>query len=124
MLVDSAVEVVPLCPDGHIGFVDAPGGTDRSGEPLPAFFNLRDVATHPSENRRVRNDDPSLRHHFHQISVREPVGDIPADTECDDVGVEMASAVDGISGDRLRHSVSVVGWVGWTAPSIRRHQNC
>jgi hypothetical protein len=37
--------------------------------------------------------DPALGHHLDQAAVREPVGDVPANAELDDLGVEAALAV-------------------------------
>ena len=44
-------------------------------------------------NRCVRNDDAPLRHHRHEVSVAQPVGDIPAHALFDDLGIEAAAAV-------------------------------
>jgi len=47
--------------------------------------------------------DPALRRHFDQISKGEPVGDVPADAELDDIGVEMTVTVDRVTDDRFSH---------------------
>jgi hypothetical protein len=104
VLVDGAIQVVPLRLDRNVGFVDSPRGTDRLGKSVPPLLKLRHVARHPSKDRRMGDLDAALSHHLHQIPIREPVGDVPTHTQLDDIRVERAFAVHGITGDRLRHS--------------------
>jgi hypothetical protein len=81
----------------------SPGGIDGSGESVPALLKLRHVANHPAMNRRVRHANTSFGHHRHEISVAQPVGDLPADAQLDDLGIEAAASVNGISHNRLGH---------------------
>jgi hypothetical protein len=48
--------------------------------------------------------DATLCHHLHQVSVRQPIGDVPAHAQLDDVGIEYTFAVHRVTRDRLRHS--------------------
>ena len=48
--------------------------------------------------------DAPLGHHLDQIPVRKPIGNVPANAQLNDVGVESAFAVDWVSGNRLRNS--------------------
>ena len=50
------------------------------------------------ETRRFR-----AQHHRHEISIAQPVGDVPADAQLDDFGIEATSAVDGITDYRPGH---------------------
>ena len=51
LLVDGAVELVPLRFDRDIRFVHSPRGADGFGEPAPALLELRHVAGYPTKNR-------------------------------------------------------------------------
>jgi hypothetical protein len=48
-----------------------------------------------------------LRYLLVQVPIGQPISDIPAHAQLNDVGVERAPAVDRVTGDRLRHSVSL-----------------
>jgi hypothetical protein len=48
--------------------------------------------------------DATLCHHLDQVSVRQPIGDVPTHTQLDDVRVERAFTVHRVMRDRLRHS--------------------
>ena len=54
-------------------------------------------------NRRVRYDNAALGHHRHQISVAQSVGDLPADAQLDELGIEPATSVNEISDNWLGH---------------------
>ena len=53
LLVDGAVEVVPLRFDRDIRFVHSPRGADGVGEPAPALLELRHVAGYPTGSRAI-----------------------------------------------------------------------
>src|SRR5450755_2877888 len=59
---------------------------------------------HPSQDRRMGDLDATLCHHLDQVSVRQPIGDVPAHAQLDDVGIEYTFAVHWVTRDRLRHS--------------------
>src|SRR5260370_40756549 len=103
MFVDSAVEKIPLAPDLYIGLIHAPGGIHGPCEAVPSLLELRHIANHPTVNRRVRHTNAALGHHRHEISIAQPVGDVPADAQLDDLGIEAATSVNGISDNRLGH---------------------
>jgi hypothetical protein len=54
-------------------------------------------------NRRVRHDNAALGHHRHEIPIAQSVGDVPADAQFDDLGIEAAASVNGISDNWLGH---------------------
>src|ERR1039457_3938894 len=56
------------------------------------------------EDRRMRDFDAALGHHLHKISIRQPIGDVPAHAQFDDVGIEYTFAVHRVTRDRLRRS--------------------
>src|ERR1700730_6517429 len=49
---------------------------------------LRHVSEDPTKNCRVRHLNPALGHDLDEVSVGEPVADVPADAEFDDLSVE------------------------------------
>ena len=104
VLVDSPIEKVPPSPDLYIGLIHAPGSVHGPREAVPSLLELRHIANHPTINRRMRHDDAALGHHCHEISIAQPVGDVPADTQLDDFRIEAAPAVQGVSGNRPGHS--------------------
>src|ERR1022692_4145470 len=104
MLVDGAIQVMPLGFDRNVSFVDAPRGAHGLGESVPPPLKLRHVARHPSKDRRMGDLDAALGHHLDQIPIRQAIRDVPTYAQLDNVRVEGASAVDWITGDRLRHS--------------------
>jgi len=55
------------------------------------------------EDRGVRYDDAALGHHRHEISVAQPVADVPPDAQLDDFGIEAATSANGIPDDGLGH---------------------
>src|ERR1022692_2996763 len=104
MLVDGAIQVMPLGFDRNVSFVDAPRGAHGLGESVPPLLKLRHVARHPSKDRRMGDLDAALGHHLDQIPIRQAIRDVPTYAQLDNVRAEGASAVDCITGDRLRHS--------------------
>src|ERR1017187_9224113 len=93
LLVYSSIQVVPFAANGDVRLVYPPRRTDAARVPIPALLELGDIPNDPSQNRRVRDLDTTLRHHRHEISVAQPVGDIPADAKLNDVGVEGTAPV-------------------------------
>jgi hypothetical protein len=57
----------------------------------------------------MRDFDAALGHHLHKISIRQPIGDVPAHAQLDDVGVEGPLAVNRVTGYLLRHSAPLQG---------------
>ena len=104
LLVDGAVELVPLRFDRDIRFVHSPRGADGFGEPAPALLELRHVAGYPTKNRRMGHTNTALRHYLDQVPVRKPIRDVAANAMLNNVGVKGTLAVDRVTGDRLCHS--------------------
>jgi hypothetical protein len=97
VLVDGPVEKIPLSANFDIRFIYAPGSIHGSCEAVPSLFELRYISNHPTMNRRVLHGNSPLGHHRHEISIAQPVGDVPADAQLDDFGIEAATSVNGIS---------------------------
>jgi hypothetical protein len=57
----------------------------------------------------VSYHDPALRHHSNEVAIAQPLGDVPANAQLNDLSVEHLSAVDGITGDRFGHSEPLFG---------------
>jgi hypothetical protein len=51
MLVNRAIQVVPLRFDLEVRFINPPRRTDCLGESIPAFLKLRYIARYPSKDR-------------------------------------------------------------------------
>jgi hypothetical protein len=77
MLVDSPIEIIPLALDLDVGFIDAPRIIHGSGEAVPALLKFRHIANNPAMNCGVRHANLAFSHHRHQISIAQPVGDVP-----------------------------------------------
>lgn len=60
VLVDGAVQVMPLALDRDVGLVDSAGGANRFGETSPPLHELRYVAGYPSKDCRVGDLDAAL----------------------------------------------------------------
>jgi hypothetical protein len=88
VLIHGPIEKVPLSPDLYVGLTNAPGIIDGSGEAVPSLLELRHIANHPTMSRRMRPNNAALGHHRHEIPIAQPVGDVPADAQLDDFGIE------------------------------------
>jgi Domain of unknown function (DUF3387) len=104
LLVNRSIEIVPLGFDRNVRLIDPPRRTHASRESAPSLLILRNVPSHPSQNRRMRDFDAALRHNLDEIPIRQPIGDVPTHAQLDDVSVERSLAVDRVSVNRLRHS--------------------
>ena len=51
----------------------------------------------PAQDRRVLYNDAALGHHGHQVPIAQPIGDVPANTEFDDLSLEPAPTVDRVT---------------------------
>jgi hypothetical protein len=61
--------------------------------------------------------EPALSHHCDEISVAQPVGDVPANTQFNNLALEPPAAVDRVAGSRwvMRHSSKWVEFYAGTA---------
>ena len=106
MLADRPIKIAPLALDRNVGLIDSPQGPNRFGEPTAALLNLRNMANNPAKHRRMGRLNAALSHHFRQVSIREPIGDVPAHTQLDDIAIKRALSVHRVTGNRLRQSAS------------------
>src|ERR1022692_4893119 len=83
VLVDGAVQVMPLALDRDVGLVDSPGG--------------------PNRDCRAGDLDAALGHHLHEVAIGKPIRDVPPYAELDNVGIEGALVVHRVTSDRLLH---------------------
>src|ERR1039457_3971765 len=123
MLVDRAVKVVPLRSDRDVRFIDSPRRANGSRESVPALLELRNVTSDPPKDRQMRDFDAALGHHLHKISIRQPISDVPAHAQLDDVGVEYAFTVHRVTRDRLRHSAPPANKIRQSIRCPWMHQN-
>src|SRR5258708_30458081 len=91
LFVDPPIEIGPSSFDFDVGFVDAPGPTNRASEAVPALFEFRDIALDPTHDRGVRQREPAFGHHLDEVSKPQFVPQIPPHTENDDLPVEMTA---------------------------------
>src|ERR1022692_3044450 len=89
----------------------------------PGLLELRNVTSAPPKDRRMRDFDAALGHHLHKISIRQPISDVPAHAQLDDVGVEYAFTVHRVTRDRLRHSAPRANKIRQSIRCPRMHQN-
>src|ERR1700690_314960 len=75
------------------------------------------------KDRRMRDFDAALGHHLHKISIRQPISDVPAHAQLDDVGVEYAFTVHRVTRDRLRHSAPRANKIRQSIRCPWMHQN-
>jgi hypothetical protein len=104
MLVDRAIQVVPLRLDLDVRLIHTPRGAHRLGEPISALLKFRHAPRDPAKNSTVRHLHAALGHHLHKVPVGQPIRDIPPHAQLDNAGIKGALAVDGVTGDRLRNS--------------------
>src|ERR1041385_6529884 len=67
VFVDCAIKIGPLPFDLYIGLITSPRAIDRPRKLTPTLFKFRNIALDPSENCRMCQGDPSLRHHLDQV---------------------------------------------------------
>jgi len=66
------------------------------------------------EDRRMRDFDAALCHHLHKISIRQPISDVPAHAQLDDVGHRIPAC------DTSGHGRSASSF---STPARERHQS-
>src|SRR5476651_1817459 len=110
LLTHSSVEMVPFASNGNVRLIYPPRRVDAACMPIPALLELGNKSNDPSQNRRVRDLNIPLRHHRHEISIAQPVGDVPAKAQPNHVGIEGAAAVHG----------DTINWLGHSKPPPRR----
>jgi hypothetical protein len=86
VLINRAVDVPPPARDLHIGLVHIPTVADRVAARPRRIREERREALHPAVDGDVIDLDSALAEEFFDISIREPVPQIPAESEDDDLG--------------------------------------
>jgi hypothetical protein len=61
----------------------------------------------PTQNRRMRQRNASIRHHNHQVSQAQFETRVPAHTQDDDLSVEMSSLEQCFDRNERLHSVII-----------------
>src|SRR4051812_2462726 len=106
--VNGAVEIGPFAANLHVGLVDAPRPTGCRGRPVPAFDELRRVALHPTQDRRVCQRQAAFGHHLDKIAQTELVAQIPTYAKDDDFAVEMTAVEQPLQIFQLAHWLAIV----------------
>ena len=83
MLVDGAVGVTPHAGHLDVGFVDVPAAADVIAARVGRVDQDRSEALHPTEQRDVINADTPFGEEFFEITIRQPVAQVPAHREHD-----------------------------------------
>src|SRR5208282_3071687 len=95
---------MPTATDRHSRFVHTPGLTRRSGKASPSTLVLRRITQHPAHDRGVGDDDFALSHHRRQITVAQPISDVPANAEFDGFSGKATTPIDCVAYYGLRHA--------------------
>src|SRR5258706_4286775 len=103
LLIHGATEIVPLATNTDVSLVNPPGRTDTAREAMPPFLELGYVPNHPAQYRRVGYFHAPLGHHGYRVPITQPVGDVPAHAQLDDLGVENTTTVNGITSGGAGH---------------------
>ncbi len=90
--IHGAVQIHQLATNLNKGFVDAPAATHWPLEASPALLARFGVANDPSQNRRMRNDQPTFTQDFDQIPITELEAKVPAKAEKDDFVFEPTTS--------------------------------
>jgi hypothetical protein len=102
LAIDSPVKVAPLAANLHVRFVDAPRSTGLASESVPALLELGHELLHPSHDRRVNQRHATLGHHLRQVAQAQLVTQVPANTQNDDLALEVPSL------EQLIHALQVL----------------
>ena len=105
--IHGPIQVGPTAPNLYIGLVHSPGSAHRRSIAAPALLEFRQIMLDPAQNRGVRQRDASVRHHDDQISQAQFEARVPADTQDDDLSVEMPSLEQCFDWNKLLHSVII-----------------
>jgi len=99
VFVHRTIKICRFAANTDCSLVHAPGGIYRACEASPALFEFRHVAQDPTHDRRVRHDDAALGHHGGQVSIAQPIRDVPANAELNGLGLEPAASIDRVALD-------------------------
>jgi len=88
VLVDGPIHVAPLAGDFDVGLVDEPTVSGRVPARAGRIREERGEALDPAEDGDVVDLDPALSEEFFDVAIGEPVPQVPADGEDDDLGRE------------------------------------
>src|SRR5882724_7339766 len=94
---------MPTATDRHSRFVHTPRLTRRSGKTSPSTLVLRRKAQHPAQDRGVGDDVTALSHHRGQITVAQPISDVPANAEFDGFSWKATTPINRIAFYGLGH---------------------
>ena len=67
------------------------------GIAIPTLLEFGYVPLNPTQNGRVGYGDAALGHHLDEISIAEPIREVPAHAQLYDFGLESTTQIDGVS---------------------------
>ena len=85
MLVNSPIDVSPFAGDFHIRFINKPAATNRVATRPSRVNQQRREALHPPLDGDVINLDTAFGEQLFNITVREPISQIPAHRQQDHI---------------------------------------
>jgi hypothetical protein len=88
--IHGAIEIHPDLFHFDIGLIDAPRVIRRFEMGSAALLQFWCIVLHPTIDRCMIDVQAPLEHHLFQISVAERIPEVPADTEQNDLGLEVA----------------------------------
>ena len=88
MLIDRPVDVAPFAGDFHVGLVDVPTVTDRVPARSGRVGEEWGEALYPPVDGDVVDLDLAFAEEFFDVSIGEPVSQVPPHGEDDDLGRE------------------------------------
>src|SRR6516165_11811578 len=90
-LVHGPIQIDPTAPDLYICLVHPPESPNWTSISIPTLLEFWQVMPDAAQNRGVRQRDAPIRHHDHQVSKAQLEARVPADTQDDDLSIEMSS---------------------------------
>src|SRR5512144_556571 len=92
LLIDSTIKVFPLPLDLNVGLVHPPARTDRALLSFPeSRFQFRGELLNPAVNSGMIHLNATLFHHVLQVPIAERIGQVPANTQQDDIFFEAVA---------------------------------
>ena len=109
MLVDGPVHVPPHAGNPDVGIIDKPAIADTVARWSSRLDDQRSEALHPPIDRNVINLDATLSQELFNVSVRQPVAEVPPDCQQDYVRWEPVAGKRDRSGTTTTNHPGTLG---------------
>lgn len=77
VFVVGPIQIAPLTPDFHVGFVDTNGTTVWFAEPAKPFFNQRGIGQNPTIDAAMINLEAALVEYWLHVAVAQRIAQVP-----------------------------------------------